>query len=49
MSDYKMANSRQPLAESDYYPGDLLANVLRLPDGMVEATRGTGTTGNGPG
>ncbi|MGC4771066.1 contact-dependent growth inhibition system immunity protein [Micromonospora sp. DT44] len=23
---------RDPLAEGDYYPGDLLANVLRLPD-----------------
>lgn len=23
---------RDPLAEGDYYPGDLLSNVLRLPD-----------------
>lgn len=23
---------REPLAEGDYYPGDLLSNVLRLPD-----------------
>ncbi|MGR6319381.1 contact-dependent growth inhibition system immunity protein [Micromonospora soli] len=23
---------RDPLVEADYYPGDLLANVLRLPD-----------------
>ncbi|WP_430497046.1 contact-dependent growth inhibition system immunity protein [Micromonospora trifolii] len=23
---------REPLAEGDYYPGDLLRNVLRLPD-----------------
>ncbi|WP_422736554.1 contact-dependent growth inhibition system immunity protein [Micromonospora sp. WMMD729] len=30
---------RDPLAEGDYYPGDLLANVLRLPDAAWSSLR----------
>lgn len=30
---------RDPLAEGDYYPGDLLANVLRLPDSAWASLR----------
>ncbi|MCZ7427798.1 contact-dependent growth inhibition system immunity protein [Micromonospora sp. WMMA1949] len=30
---------RDPLAEGDYYPGDLLANVLRLPDSAWSGLR----------
>ncbi|WP_319460481.1 contact-dependent growth inhibition system immunity protein [Micromonospora sp. RTP1Z1] len=30
---------RDPLAEGDYFPGDLLANVLRLPDSAWSSLR----------
>lgn len=30
---------RDPLAEGDYYPGDLLTNVLRLPDSAWSGLR----------
>ncbi|WP_406106906.1 contact-dependent growth inhibition system immunity protein [Micromonospora globbae] len=30
---------RDPLAEGDYYPGDLLSNVLRLPDSAWSSLR----------
>ncbi|MFE9204360.1 contact-dependent growth inhibition system immunity protein [Micromonospora sp. NPDC007230] len=30
---------RDPLAEGDYYPGDLLSNVLRLPDSAWSTLR----------
>ncbi|WP_458351676.1 contact-dependent growth inhibition system immunity protein [Micromonospora schwarzwaldensis] len=31
---------RDPLAEGDYYPGDLLSNVLRLPDSALSSLQG---------